>query len=61
MKKKRDAHWGRARALHNKVSGYYTTSIRKPMIDHLEKGKGVEAITYFIDGKREETRKSLSG
>ncbi len=41
---------------HNEASGYYTTSIPKPVIDHLGKGERIEAITYTIKGSRVEVK-----
>jgi hypothetical protein len=41
---------------HNEASGYYTTSIPKPAIVHLGKGKEVEAVEYAIRGSRVELR-----
>lgn len=40
------------------ASGYYATSIPKPVIDHLGKGKGVESITYAIKGSKVEVKRS---
>ncbi len=45
--------------LHNEASGYFTTSIPKPVIDHLGSGEKVEAITYAIKGKRVELTKEV--
>lgn len=39
---------------HNEASGYYTTSIPKPTVDHIGKGKQVDAITYRIRGTKVE-------
>jgi hypothetical protein len=39
---------------HNETSGYHTTSIPKPIIDYLGKGRKVEAVTYKIRGVRVE-------
>ena len=36
----------------NEKRVYYTGSIPTPVIEHLGKGKDVEAITYRIKGKR---------
>lgn len=41
---------------HNEASGYYTTSIPKPVIDHLGKDKGVGAITCTIKGSKVEVK-----
>jgi hypothetical protein len=43
----------------NVASGYYTTSIPKPVIDHLGKGKEVGAITYLIRGSKVEVKNEL--
>jgi hypothetical protein len=51
---KKDAKEFTVAVHHNEASGYYTTSIPKPVIDHLGKGKEVEAITYKIRGVRVE-------
>lgn len=39
---------------HKEASGYYTTSIPKPVVDHLGEGSEIGAITYSIEGKRVE-------
>lgn len=44
---------------HNEASGYHTTSIPKPVIDHLGKGRNVESITYLIKGSKVEVRNRL--
>ncbi len=41
---------------HNEASGYCTTSIPKPAIDHLGKGERIEAFTYTIKGSRVEVK-----
>lgn len=38
----------------SEASGYYITSIPKPVIDHLGEGGGAEATTYKIRGARVE-------
>jgi len=44
---------------HNEASGYYTTSIPKPIIEHLGKGAEVESITYSVRGRRVEVRAQI--
>ncbi len=39
---------------HNEASGYYTTTIPKPVIDYLGKGKEVDMITYKLGRARVE-------
>ncbi len=56
---KKDAKEVSVAVHHNRDSGYYTTSIPKPIIEHLGKGEEVEAITYSIKGKRVEIEKNL--
>ena len=56
---KKDAKEFTVAVHHNKASGYYTTSIPKPIVENLGKGGEVEAITYSIKGKRVEIEKSL--
>ena len=56
---KKDAKEFTVAVHHNNDSGYYTTSIPKPIIEHLGKGGKVEAITYSIKGKRVEIEKNL--
>jgi len=51
---KKDAKEFTVAVHHNEASGYYTTTIPKPIIEHLSKGEKVEAITYKIRGKRTE-------
>lgn len=53
---KKDAKEFTVAVHHNETSGYYTTSIPKPVIVHLGKGEGVEAITYSIRGSRVEVK-----
>ena len=53
---KKDAKSFTVAVHHNKDSGYHTTSIPKPVIDHLGKGKGIEKITYIIRGDKVEIR-----
>ena len=53
---KKDAKEFTVAVHHNEASGYYTTSIPKPVIDHLGKGKEVESITYTVKGKRVEVK-----
>ena len=55
---KKDAKEFTVAVHHNEASGYHTTSIPKPAIDHLGKGEGVEAITYAIKGSKIEIRRS---
>ena len=38
------------------ASECYTTSIPKPVIDHLGKGMGIEVITYAIKGVKVEVK-----
>ena len=38
----------------NEKRGYYVASIPTPVMEHLGKGKEVEAITFTIKGKRVE-------
>ncbi len=45
-------------AHHNMASGYYTTTIPKPVIDSLGKGGEVEAVTYLIKGSKVELERS---
>ncbi len=51
---KKDATEFRVAVHENEKRGYYTASIPAPVIEHLGKGKKVEAITYSIKGKRVE-------
>ncbi len=44
-------------AHHNEASGYYTTSIPKPIVDILGDGAEVEAITYLIRANRIELKR----
>lgn len=55
---KKDAKEFTVAVHHNKASGYYTTSILKPVIDHLGKGEGVETVTYLIKGSKIELKRS---
>jgi len=38
------------------ASGYFTTSIPKPIIDHLGKGKEIVSLEFAIKGSRVELR-----
>ncbi len=58
---KKDAKEFTVAVHHNETSGYYTTSIPKPVIDHLGKGEGVDAITYKIKGTRTEISLASDG
>ncbi len=51
---KKDAKEFTVAVHHNKASRYYTTSIPKPIIDHLRRGGTIEAVTYLVKGKRVE-------
>ncbi len=51
---KKDAKEFTVAVHHNEASGYYTTTIPKPVIDHLGKGKEVDMITYKLRGARVE-------
>ena len=53
---KKDAKEFTVAVHHNEASGYYTTSIPKPIIDHLGNGKEIESITYEVKGKRVEVK-----
>jgi hypothetical protein len=53
---KKDAKEFTVAVHHNKDSGYYTTSIPKPIVEHFGKEKEVKAITYAIRGSRVELR-----
>ncbi len=55
---KKDAKEFTVAVHHNEASGYYTTSIPKPVIDHLGKGAEIEAITYTIKGSKVEVKRS---
>ncbi len=39
---------------HDEASGYHTTSIPKPAVDHLGKGKNIDTLTYTIKGSKVE-------
>jgi hypothetical protein len=49
---KKDAKEFTVAVHHNKESGYYTTSIPKPIIEHLGKDSEVQRITYSVKGRR---------
>jgi hypothetical protein len=53
---KKDAKEFKVAVHKNEKRGYYTTTIPTPVIEHLGKGKEVEAIRYSIKGKRVEVR-----
>jgi hypothetical protein len=53
---KKDAKEFTVAVHHNEANGYYTTLIPKPVIDHLGKGKNVDAITYTIKGSKIEMK-----
>jgi len=53
---KKDAKEFTVAVHHNKDSGYYTTSIPKPIIDHLGKGKEIVSLEFAIKGSRVELR-----
>jgi hypothetical protein len=55
---KKDAKEFTVAVHHNEASGYYTTSIPKPVIDYLGKGIEVESVTYLIRGSKVEMRRS---
>jgi hypothetical protein len=58
---KKDAKEFTVSVHHNETSGYYTTTIPKPVVDHLSKGKEIEAITYLIRGSRVEVKNQNGG
>jgi hypothetical protein len=53
---KKDAKEFTVAVHHNETSGYYTTSIPKPIIQHLGRGGEVGSITYVVKGLKIEVR-----
>jgi len=56
-----EPHFNGNDGYHTEASGYHTTSIPKPVIDHLGKGKEVVATTYKIRGTSMEISTASGG